>query len=51
MSKAKDKKVKFYEFMIFSENGVLLYFEDIVNKNTIDIDKRLDNDREFRNRM
>ena len=52
MSKSKKKeKLYFYEFMIFSQNGVLLYFEDLKNKETIDIEKRLDNDKEYRNRM
>lgn len=51
MSKKDSSKVNFYEFMIYSENGVLLYFQDIVNGKIIDIEKRLENDKDFRHRM
>jgi hypothetical protein len=51
MSKKDNKQVKFYEFMIYSENGVLLYFQDIVNGKIIDIEKRLEQDKDFRHRM
>lgn len=47
----KSEQVIFYEFMIFSETGLLLYFEDLVNRETIDVEKRLENDKEFKNRM
>lgn len=47
----KSAQVTFYEFMIFSETGLLLYFEDLNTGETIDVEKRLENDKEFKNRM
>ena len=43
--------IKFYEFMIYTEDGVLVYFEDIDKNITIDVEKRLEEDKTFKNRM
>lgn len=51
MNKKGEPSVKFYEFMVYSENGVLLYFQDINNNKIIDIDKRFENDKDFKHRM
>jgi len=45
------QSVKLYEFMIFNQNGVLIYFQDILNNKVVDIDKRLASDKDFRHRM
>lgn len=50
-NKPNSNEVIFYEFMIFSQTGLLLYFEDLINGETIDVEKRLENDKEFKNRM
>ena len=45
------QKVIFYEFMMFYQSGELLYFEDLVNEETIDIKARMEKDLDFKHRM
>ena len=37
--------------MMFYQSGELLYFEDLVNEETIDIKTRMEKDLDFKHRM
>ena len=44
-------KTRFYEFVIFYENGAAIFYKDLLKNQIVDIDQKIENDRVFRNRM
>lgn len=44
-------KIVFHELVIFYENGQALYFHDLIKNEVLDIEKKLEQDRAFKNRM